>query len=152
HPARPRPGLAGGAVMTAAIPRSAALLLQLAAVRGQDLTALIEVRAFAERRCIARDWYPAADLGAPIAAVQALAPTADVYIGAAPRTGRAGGLDAIKRVWTLWADLDGEQARDACRRFAPLPSIVVATGTPGHACAWWPLREPLSGPQARLLN
>lgn len=85
---------------------------------------------------------PARDLGR----------TTDVYVGAAPRRRDEGGAAAIERVWTLWADCDGDDAADAIQAFRPPPSIIIRTGSGANCHAWWPLRQPLTPEQARRAN
>jgi len=76
--------------------------------------------------------------------VRALASRGDVYVSAAPRVRRQGCKDAVHRGWTLWADIDAPDALDRLEAFEPAPSIVLMTGTPGHALAVWPLRTALA--------
>ena len=87
-----------------------------------------------------------------IETVQGLGARTDVYIGAAPRRRRHGGADAIDRVWTLWADLDGAAAVAALAAFSPPPNIIIATGSAGNRHGWWALREPLTPEQAQRAN
>ena len=51
-----------------------------------------------------------------------------MYVGAAPRMRRAGGRDAIERVWSLWADLDHANAAAALDDQPVAPAIVLAFG------------------------
>ena len=81
-----------------------------------------------------------------------LAPRLNVYIGAAPRVREDGTAQAVERVWTLWADLDGREALRRLAAFRPLPSLVIRTGSPDHAHAYWPLREPVSPDAAQRAN
>jgi len=75
--------------------------------------------------------------------ILALGERTDVYVGAAPRTRAAGGKDAVRELWAVWADCDDEEARERLWDFRPAPSIVVATGSP-HGChAYWLLKRPL---------
>ena len=57
-----------------------------------------------------------------------LATHTDVYVGVAPRARRAGGRDAIERVWSLWADLDHVDAAAALDDLPVAPVIVIASG------------------------
>ena len=76
----------------------------------------------------------------------------DVYVGVAPRTRPHGGKDAIDRVWTLWADLDNPAARDTLDQLPVKPAILVASGTPGHAHAYFPLTTPVTATAAEIAN
>ncbi|MGI8731081.1 MAG: CHC2 zinc finger domain-containing protein, partial [Solirubrobacteraceae bacterium] len=73
-----------------------------------------------------------------------LADRGDVYAGAAPRVRRQGSADAIERSWALWVDIDQPDAMSRLEAFEQAPSIVLMTGTPGHALALWPLRTALA--------
>jgi len=84
--------------------------------------------------------------------VAELAPRVNVFIGAAPRVREEGTAAAVERVWCLWADLDGEASLERLYDFRPLPSIVIRTGSPGCAHAYWPLRESIPAEWARLAN
>jgi hypothetical protein len=76
-----------------------------------------------------------------------------VYVGAAPRRPRrGGGRGAINHVHVLWVDCDTEDAVAALRRFRPSPPIVVASGTPGHLHAYWPICPPAEPDAAERAN
>jgi len=128
------------------IPQTAALRILLAAVAGNEATGgLIEVRyRRRERSGMGQLFHPAERPDAIIETVQRLGARTDVYVGAAPRRRRQGGADAIERVWSLWADLDGQEAVDALGAFTPAPSIIIRTGSGPNCHAWWPMREPLT--------
>jgi hypothetical protein len=98
-----------------------------------------------------RCWVPVDQLAEVERCVRLLAPQRQVYLGVAPRVRRAGTADAVERVWTLWADLDTEDAIKRLRTFRPLPSIVVRSGS-GGAHAYWPLSEPLPPAWAQRAN
>jgi len=49
----------------------------------------------------------------------------------------------MRHGWPLWADCDTPQATAALEAFAPSPSLIVASGSPGHRHAYWLLRRPL---------
>ena len=128
------------------IPQNEALRLQLAAMAGNEpYNSLTELR-----------WRPAGQSSmrqefmfcrahkATAERVRALADRGDVFIGAAPRVRRQGSADAIERSWALWVDLDQPDALARLEAFEPAPSIVLMTGSPGHALALWPLRHALT--------
>jgi hypothetical protein len=121
------------------IPQEIALRLQCVAIAGNEPpSSYFELRPLdpAGRQ----EFIPVDDVPAVMDRVESLRECHQLYIGAAPRTREAGTADAIERVWCLWADCDSEEAVEHLRRFRPLPSIVVASGTEGHLHAWWPLR------------
>ena len=133
------------------IPQDVALKLQCVAIAGHEPpTSFFELRPLdpAGRQ----EFIPVGDVPAVVDRVQSLRERHQLYIGAAPRTREAGTADAIERVWTLWADCDTEEAVEHLRRFRPLPSIVVASGTEGHLHAWWPLRSSITPRWAERAN
>jgi hypothetical protein len=78
--------------------------------------------------------------------------TSDVYIGVAPRRRRAGGRCVIDRVWALWANLDNPAAAAGLDQLPVAPAIVIASGSPGHLHAYWPLERPVSVQAAEQAN
>src|SRR4051794_27966052 len=82
----------------------------------------------------------------------ALSRRTDVYVGCAPRTRRHGGRDAVTHAFTLWVDCDSQDASDALEAFDPAPALVVASGTPGHCHAYWPLTAPLPADNVERAN
>jgi len=124
----------------------AALDLQLAMLAGSaPASAFFEVRALdpARARSPRQEFFPVRDRGAAADAVRALAPDRDTYLGALPRSRREGDASAVEAAYCLWADLDTEAAAAALARFRPEPTMLIATGTPGHAHAYWQLSRPL---------
>lgn len=73
----------------------------------------------------------------------------DIYVGAAPRSGRE--LD-VERVWCLWVDVDDNDALERLRKFVPQPAIAIQTSTEDHVQAIWPLRDPLTRRAAWIAN
>jgi hypothetical protein len=114
-------------------------------------TSLIEVR-HRYRSGMRQAFLPASDTHAAAHAIVRLGLNSDVYVGVAPRRRRGGGKDAIAHTWTLWADLDTPAARDALTQLPVAPAILIATGTPGHLHAYWPLVEPVSILAAEAAN
>lgn len=118
----------------------------LAIIAGRDTTGLIEVRCRSPRtgRIEARAWFPVGDNTACVEYMQAKAKRLDVYVGTAPRFKRAGGADAIRHWWCLWADIDTPEGLERLREFTPQPSLVVRSGSANSCHAWWALSTPLS--------
>jgi hypothetical protein len=138
--------------MSEQIPRLIATKLQLAMIAGNEpRSSFLELRLFEgdRARC---EWFPVAEYAAAAQRATELAPTMDVYVGAAPRVRRSGTKDDVERVWSLWVDADTPQAVEALRAFRPLPSVVIRSGTPDHLHAWWPLSAPLPPDWAARCN
>lgn len=81
-----------------------------------------------------------------------LGPRADVYVGCAPRSRRAGTRDAVDRAWALWADCDGPDSVAALEVFQPQPSVVVASGSGPNRHAYWTLERPVTADQVERAN
>lgn len=105
--------------------------------------ALIEVR-YRYRAGMRSTFFAHTDTTAAARTIVRLASGTDVYVGVAPRARRAGGRDAIERVWSLWADLDDADAAAALDDLPVAPAIVIASGSPGHLHAYWPLATAIS--------
>ena len=67
----------------------------------------------------------------------------DVYVGCAPRIRTRGTRADIAATALLWVDCDKDAASAAARAFTPRASMIVASGTPGHAHAYWQLTDTL---------
>ena len=74
--------------------------------------------------------------------VAALAAAHDVYVGAALRSRQGGDRGSVGKAWVVWADCDSPAALERLVAFRPAPSLVVASGTPGHVHAYWALSRP----------
>jgi hypothetical protein len=104
--------------------------------------ALLEVRVRHRGRQAMRRWF--VEIGArqhlttrlPIIAVGA-----DVYLGCAPRQSRTGTRDGVNGGWVAWADVDGPDGTERLNGFAPEPTLIVASGSPGAAHAYWRLGQ-----------
>lgn len=133
-----------------AIPQDVALTAFLAAVAGNEPpSSLIETRwREGPGQPMHSEFMFVQAAKANAERVRALAGRGDVYIGAAPRTRSRGTAASIARCWTLWVDLDVDDAVQRLDAFTPRPSLVMLTGTGGRAHALWPLREPLAGRNA----
>jgi hypothetical protein len=84
--------------------------------------AFIEMRAIAWDRPARQEFFDVHDVGGLVEeAIRAHASEFDVYVGAAPRTRRVGGKDAVKVSHVLWADLDTPEAKAKFETFCPEP-------------------------------
>ncbi len=113
--------------------------------------ALIDVR-WRYRGGMSQRFLPHHDTYAAARAILRLGLRSDVYVGVAPRRARAGGKDAIERLWALWVDLDQVDAAAALERLPVAPQVVIASGTPGHLHAYWTLRRPVTVKAAEQAN
>lgn len=92
------------------------------------------------------------DYRAAAAFALACAPRGNVYVSAAPRVRRGGSAEDVREAQTLWVDLDLPDGLDRFGAFRPAPSIILATGTPGHALGIWKLTEWISRAQVKPMN
>ncbi|MEJ7804021.1 MAG: hypothetical protein WKH68_11735, partial [Candidatus Limnocylindria bacterium] len=128
-----------------AIPQADALRLQIAALGGNEpVGSLLELRWRRPGGPMLQEWWPVRAHKSIAERVRALASRGDVYVGATPRVRQQGTKDAVHRGWALWTDLDEPDALDRLQAVTPAPSIVLLTGSPGHALAIWPLRTALA--------
>lgn len=67
----------------------------------------------------------------------------DVYVGCAPRTRYRGTREDLTATALIWADCDDRHALESARAFTPAPTMIVASGSPYHAHAYWSLTDPL---------
>jgi hypothetical protein len=117
-------------------------LLSVLTGRGSG-TGWIEMR-YRHARGMRCRFYPARGGHRALAQrVALLGATRDVYLGCALRVAQYGDRDHVAEVWTLWAECDGPDARSALDAFELPPTLLVASGTPGHVHAYWALTEPL---------
>jgi hypothetical protein len=97
-------------------------------------------------------WHPAERPAGAAREILELAERTDVYVGVAPRRHRHGGRSAIERSWMLWADLDQTDTDAHMANLAVAPGVVVGSGTQGHHHLYWPLAQPLTGPEVERAN
>jgi hypothetical protein len=103
--------------------------------------------AFIEQRAL-RHGKPtvdfASDVTGALAFCERVRKTHDAFFGIAARSRRGhGGKKDLAFSRALWADIDLPHAEAGLNESGlPRPSILVATGTPGHVQAYWLLREP----------
>jgi hypothetical protein len=76
----------------------------------------------------------------------------DVYVGAVLRDRRAGGKSAISGSRLLYIECDHPDSQALLESFAFAPSMIVASGSPGHLHVYWSLYELAGGPQVESAN
>lgn len=136
-----------------AIPQAEALRLYLAMIAGREpSTSCVEIRAKRATGGMSQTFVSVRELDRATRVIANRGKLNDTYVGVAPRTTRAGGLEAIEHVWALWVDCDSAESVRQLAAFRPLPSVVIRSGTAGHAHAYWPLREPIPPKSAKRAN
>jgi hypothetical protein len=87
-----------------------------------------------------RRFVRAGALNQAATAIGTLAAATDVYVGVLPRWRASGGrADVVGDGRTLWVDLDVADGLRVLEPVEPAPSLVVASGAPGHVHAYWRL-------------
>lgn len=95
----------------------------------------------------------AADLRAVAREIAALGVTHDVYVGVLPRWRTGGGrADVVGDGRTVWVDLDRPDALRMLEPVDPPPSLVIASGGPGHVHAYWRLRRAVAPREIERAN
>lgn len=84
--------------------------------------------------------------------IAALSADADVFVGAALRDTARGDKTAITGSNLLYIESDDPAARERLAGFDCLPSMVVASGSPGHLHVYWRLCEHASAAQIETTN
>ena len=84
--------------------------------------------------------------------ITALAGRADVYVGVALRDRAHGDKSTISGSHMLYIECDDPAARERLADFACSPSMVVASGSPGHLHIYWRLRERASAAEVESAN
>lgn len=123
-----------------AIPQEYALKMQLAMIAGNEPpTSFIEIRSTRAGGGMAQKFVSVRELDRALGAISYIAEHGDVFVGAAPRVRESGKAEAVQRVWCLWADCDSDDSIERLRRFRPLPTILIRSGSEDHLHAWWQL-------------
>ena len=84
--------------------------------------------------------------------ITGLTSSADVYVGVALRDRAHGDKSAISGSHLLYIECDDPAARERVEDFAYSPSMIVASGSPGHLHIYWRLRERASSAQVESIN
>lgn len=85
--------------------------------------------------------------------ISRMAGRTDVYVGVALRDGcEHGGKDAITGSRLLYIECDHPESQVLVESFVFAPSMIVASGSPGHLHIYWSLYELASGPQVESAN
>jgi hypothetical protein len=141
-------------VISATPPQDVALRLQLAAFAGNATDGYFEIRSkrLAGRPGMEQEFVSVHEPDRAGRCALNRGQMTDTYIGAAIRTRRAGGLDAIESLGVLWADCDTREAVKRLKAFRPLPAIVIRSGSDDSVHAYWPLQEPVAPAYAKRAN
>jgi hypothetical protein len=100
-----------------------------------------------------RRFLPAEETFRAAVLLASLAARCDVYVGAALRdSDRYGGRTSISSSHVVWLESDHALTAERLRGFASQPSILIASGTPGHVQAYWKLDRPHPSSAVEAIN
>jgi len=128
------------------------LWLFLAMIGGGDRDGFFEVRWPRSAGSWGQLFHPVTRPRSLVETILNLGRNTDAYVGAAPRTHRHGGTEAIGAVYSLWADCDGPDAVAGLDAFTPAPSVVILSGSGDNRHAYWQLDRPLTPSDAKRGN
>lgn len=103
---------------------------------------LIEIRYVTDRG-MGRLFIAARRVDIAARRIASLATRTDVYCGALLRARRAGGRDAVADAQLAWVEIDRPDALARLADFPHPPTMVITSGSPGHAHAYWQLDRPV---------
>jgi RepB DNA-primase from phage plasmid/CHC2 zinc finger len=113
---------------------------------------LLEVRFALRHRDMGRVFLAAHSAPGAVRFIRRLAAQTDVYVGVALRTRAAGGRDAVDHSHLAFVEIDTPDALARLSRFPHPPSMIISSGTPGHAHAYWTLDTPVGVPEIERTN
>jgi hypothetical protein len=104
---------------------------------------LIEIRYTTRPGQMAQRFIDATDPGQASRLIAALTRRTDVYTGVLLRSVRSGGRDAVCPSHLVFIETDEAEAAERVAEFTHRPTLLVASGSPGHLHAYWRLRRPV---------
>jgi CHC2 zinc finger len=113
---------------------------------------LLEIRFALRYRDMGRVFIAAHSAPGASRLIRRLAARTDVYVGVCLRTRRAGGRDAIDRSHLAFVEIDTTDALDRLRAFQHPPTMIVSSGSAGHAHAYFTLSAPVAVPELERAN
>jgi hypothetical protein len=117
--------------------------------RGDEL---LEIRYATGDRGMRRRFISVRRLDAAARAIRSLSSRTDVYCGVLLRSHRAGGRGAVTSSHLAFVDVDAVDALDRLQRSAMTPTMIVSSGTAGHAHAYWALRTRVGAVELEQAN
>jgi hypothetical protein len=117
--------------------------------RGDEL---LEIRYATGDGRMRRRFISIRRLDAAARAIRSLSSRTDVYCGVLLRSHRAGGRGAVTSSHLAFVDVDAVDALDRLQRSAMTPTMIVSSGTAGHAHAYWALRTRVGAVELEQAN
>jgi hypothetical protein len=113
---------------------------------------LLEIRFALRHRDMGRVFVGAQSAPGAARFIRRLAARTDVYVGVALRTRATGGRDAVDRAHLAFVEIDRPDALARLDDFEHPPTMIITSGTPGHAHAYWTLTRPVSVSELEQAN
>jgi CHC2 zinc finger/RepB DNA-primase from phage plasmid len=113
---------------------------------------LLEIRFALRHRDMGRLFIAAHSAPGASRLIRRLAARTDVYVGVCLRSRRAGGRDAIDHAHLAFIEIDRPDAVDRLHAFRHLPTMIVSSGTVGHAHAYFALSAPVTVAELERVN
>ena len=113
---------------------------------------LLEIRFALRHRDMGRVFIAAHSAPGAARFIRRLALRTDVYVGVGLRTRAAGGRNAIDRAHLAFVEIDRPDALARLADFEHPPTMIITSGTPGHAHAYWTLTSPVTIPELEQAN
>ncbi len=141
------------AAAIAAPDRDGELEAYLCLLAGHEPTSrLIEIRYTTGPSEMAHRFIDAADRGRARRLISALARRTDVYTGVLLRNRHSGGRHAVSHSHLVFIETDDADASARLAQFAHQPTMLVASGSPGHLHAYWRLHRAIGVPELEHAN
>lgn len=113
---------------------------------------LLEIRFALRYRDMGRLFIAAHSAPGASRLIRRLAARTDVYIGVCLRARRAGGREAIDRSHLAFVEIDTTDAIHRLRAFRHPATMIVSSGSAGHAHAYFTLSAPVAVPELERAN
>jgi CHC2-type zinc finger protein len=113
---------------------------------------LLEIRFALRHRDMGRLFIAAHSAPGASRLIRRLASRTDVYVGVCLRSRRAGGRNAIDRSHLAFVEIDAPDALERLREFTHPATMIVASGTAGHAHAYFALSAPVTVSELEQTN
>jgi hypothetical protein len=112
---------------------------------------LLEVR-YRRSRGMGQRFFAVDRLGHAAGEIHRLGRHQDTYVGVLTRDQASGGRGAILTARLLWAEVDDPDARALLQRAPQPPTMVLASGSPGHLHAYWRMEASIPADQVEAAN
>jgi CHC2 zinc finger/RepB DNA-primase N-terminal domain len=113
---------------------------------------LLEIRFALRHRDMGRLFIAANSAPGASRLIRRLAVRTDVYVGVCLRSRRSGGRDAIEDSHLAFVEIDAPDALDRLHAFPHPPTMIVSSGSAGHAHAYFALSAPVPVPKLEQAN